>query len=61
MLDKLIGFLDGKKSFLGGTIVFIAGGLWALKVIDQKTFEVLVALGGAIAVFGLRLALNRLK
>lgn len=60
MLKKIINFLDGKKTYVGGAVVFIAGGLHALKVIDQPTFEALVAVGGAIAAFGVRHAIAKL-
>lgn len=53
--------LDGYKTFIGGAIVFIAGGLLAIKVIDQQTFEALAAIGGAISVVGLRFALKKLS
>ena len=53
-------FLDGKKSFIGAAIIFIAGGFKALGKIEDGAFEALVAVGGAIAAFGLRSALGKL-
>ena len=58
-MKKIIEFLDGKKTFIGGGIIFIAGGLKALKAINQEVFEVLIAIGGAIATYGLRSALKK--
>lgn len=60
-MKKIIDFLDGKKTYLGTAIVFVAGGLLALKVIDQRTFEILVTIGGSIGAFGLRQAISKLK
>lgn len=60
-MRKIIDFLDGKKTFIGSAIVFVAGGLKALGKIDDKTFEWLVAVGGSIAVYGLRVAIKKLE
>lgn len=51
-MGGFISFLNGRKTYIGGAIVFIAGGLQAINVIDQKTFEILATLGGSIAVMG---------
>jgi len=56
ILSNIWGWLDGKKTFIGASVVFVAGGLHAIKTIDQATFEWLAALGGSISVIGLRLA-----
>jgi hypothetical protein len=53
MVDKVWSFLDGKKSVIGGVIVFVAGGLYAIKAIDQSTFDWLAGIGGVIATFGI--------
>jgi len=60
-MKKLWDLLEGKKTFIGAAVVFVAGGLKALNSIDESTFAVLAALGGAISVFGLRSALNNLR
>ena len=60
-MSKILEFLDGKKSYIGAAIVFIAGGLWALKIIDDKTFQVLVTIGGSVSVVGIRSALKKLE
>ena len=52
-------FLDGKKTFIGAAIIFLAGGAKALNVIDQGLFESLAAICGAIAAYGLRMALKK--
>lgn len=57
----MIEWLDGKKTYIGGFIVFMAGGLLAIKVIDQQTFEWLATIGGAITAVGIRSALKKLE
>ncbi len=52
--------LDGKKTYIGAAVIFLAGGLRALGKIDEETYQTLVTLGGAIAVFGLREAIKKL-
>jgi len=54
-------FLDGKKSFIGAAVIFIAGGLKALGKLDEKTFEILITLGGAVAAVGIRMAVKKLE
>lgn len=49
---------DGKKTFIGAFAVFICGGLLALGMIDQKTFEALVAIAGAFTAYGMRKAMK---
>ena len=61
MIAQLLEFLNGKKTYIGAAIVFVAGGLLATKTIDQNTFEILVSIGGSIAAFGIRLALKKLE
>ena len=60
MFNKIWDFLDGKKSFIGAGVVFIAGGLKALGKIDENTFEAAVAVGGAIAAIGVRFAIKKM-
>ena len=45
--------LDGHKTKIGTTIVFIGGGLYAIKVISKETFDLIVVFGGAISGLGL--------
>lgn len=61
LLQNLLTLLDGKKTYIGGAIIFIAGGLYALKQIDKETFEMIVAFGGSVAIYGLRKAQAKLN
>jgi hypothetical protein len=58
-MQNIISFLDGKKAFIGAAILFAAGGLQAIKFIDDRTFTAIAAIGGAIATFGLRAAITK--
>lgn len=60
IINKIVQFLDGKKTIIGGIIIFVAGGLKAIKAIDESVFEALIAVGGAISVFGVRAAIRKL-
>jgi hypothetical protein len=60
-VKKVWEWLDGKKTFIGSLVIFIAGGLKALGKIDENTFNWLVALGGAISVYGIRDAIKKLE
>jgi len=60
-LYELVDKLDGKKSYIGGAILFLAGGFLALDVIDQKLFEIIAAIAGAISIYGLRNAVSKIK
>ncbi len=59
--DITWNLLDGKKGFIGASIIFISGGLLALEKIDEDMFKLLEAFGLAIAVFGIRHAIKKLK
>ena len=61
MKDKFVDWLDGKKTFLGAIALFVLGGLLALNVIDQKTFQMLAAIVGAWTAYGLRTAISKLE
>lgn len=52
-------YLDGKKTMIGAAIVFLAGGLKAIEKIDQDTFETMIAVGGSIAIYGVRFAIEK--
>jgi len=60
-MKKILAFFDGKKSYIGGAILFLSGGLLAIKVIDQQTFEILAAIAGTITVYGVRDAIKKLE
>ena len=59
-MNKLWEWLNGKKTYIGAAVVFIAGGSKALGWIDDETFTWVAAIGGAISVFGLRAALKKI-
>lgn len=54
-MDKLNGY----KTYIGAAIIFVAGGLKALNLIDEGIFQTALAVGGAISVFGLRSAMKK--
>lgn len=61
-------FLDGKKTYIGAAIIFVAGGLSALCslpvvgiCIDTKLFETLIVIGGAVATLGIRSAIQKIS
>lgn len=58
---KIWDFLDGKKTYIGASVIFVAGGLKALGKIDEEIYQTLVTLGGAISVFGIRDAIRKIK
>jgi len=60
-LNKIWSLLDGKKTYVGAVIIFIAGGFNALGKLENNVFEAIVAFGGAVSAFGLRDALKKLK
>lgn len=60
-LNTLLQKVDGKKTYLGATLLFVAGGLLALGLIDQKSFEILATVAGAITAGGLRSALKKIE
>ena len=52
-MQQIFDFLDGKKTIIGASIVFLGGGAYALKWIDETTFKQIESVGIAISVFGL--------
>lgn len=58
-MQKIWDALDGKKRIIGTVVIFIAGGLRAIDVIDEETFKTAIELGGAILAFGLGAALQK--
>lgn len=60
-MGKLLEWLDGKKTILGSIALFVTGGAYALKWIDEATFEKLAAVIGAWTVLGLRHAIGKLE
>ena len=59
MFSEFMETIDGYKTYIGGAVVFFAGGAKALGWIDKNTFDVLATIGGAITVFGLRHAISK--
>lgn len=57
----MLDWLDGRKTFIGAAILFVAGGLLALKAIDQKTFEIIAVVAASISVAGLRSAIKKIE
>ena len=51
-------FLQGKKTYIGAAALFVAGGLLAVGVIDQKMFEQLTVLIAAWTAVSLRKAMK---
>ena len=59
-MKKVLKALEGKKSYIGGAVIFIGGGLLALDVIDKEFFNAIAAIGAAISVGGLRSAIKNI-
>lgn len=51
-LKKLWQILDGRKRYIGLTIMFIGGGLQSAGFIDEELRNTIVAFGVTIASFG---------
>lgn len=60
LINLILNLLDGKKTYIGGAIVFFAGGAKALGWIDDETFKWVVAVGQGIMVVGFRHAITKL-
>lgn len=52
-------FLEGKKTYIGAAVIFIAGGMKATKNIDDQAYQMLFDTGMAISVLGLRAFLEK--
>lgn len=50
--------LQGKKTYIGIAILFIAGGLKAIGFIDESMFQMIATLGAGVTAFGLRKAVK---
>ncbi len=57
-MKNLLNKTNGWKTYVGAAVIFIAGGLFATKVIDQHTFEAVIAVAAALTAFGLRRAIG---
>lgn len=49
-----MSFLKGKKTYICFAIVFLAGGLHAIGIIDAKTLETVVTVFGSLGGISLR-------
>ena len=58
-IQKVWDWSSGKKSYLGGAIIFIGGGLRAINSIDNNTFKIIEAIGLSVTAVGLRHALGK--
>lgn len=52
--------LDGKKSYIGFVITFLAGGLYFTGNLDQETAQVIASIGGLVAAVGIRHAMEKI-
>ena len=60
-MKGMVEFIDGKKTYFGAVILFIAGGARALGWIDQKTFEIIATIAASITAYGLRHAIKKIE
>lgn len=59
--ESIWDFLEGKKTIIGGTVIFLSGGFYALGKIDEHTFKAIAAVGASISIYGLRHAVEKLQ
>lgn len=57
----LAKFLDGKKSYLTAITMFIVGGLYGLKIIDDEQLKVLMTVIAGFGTWALRQAIKKLE
>lgn len=50
--------LQGYKTYIGAALLFILGGLKAVGVVDEQTYQVLLPMIAGFTAFGLRSALK---
>lgn len=60
-MNRLINAVDGYKTYIGGAIVFCAGGLYFTRMIDESTAEAMALVGTAISVGGIRHAISKME
>lgn len=60
-MKSIMRFLDGKKTYIGAAALFILGGLLALNIIDQKTFESATVIVSAWTAYGIRDAIKGIE
>jgi hypothetical protein len=60
-MKKIWEWLDGKKTIIASVLIFCAGGAKALGWIDEGSFQTIITIAGAIAVYGIRDAIRKLE
>lgn len=55
----VLNFLDGYKTYIGGSIIFIGGGLRAIEVINDDMFRLIETIGISITAVGLKHAISK--
>ena len=60
-MKTISGLLDGHKTQIGVVLLFIAGGLKAVGVIDENVFQAVVIFLGAWTAYGIRDAIKKLE
>lgn len=65
-MQNILEKIDGKKTYIGGVILFIVGGLNALcklpvlnVCVEGDLYNTLTAVGVAVGLFGLRHAITK--
>lgn len=65
-MNKIMKTVDGKKTYIGAAIIFVAGGAQALcqlpvvnVCISDDAYQGAVAIGLAVSAYGLRHALKK--
>lgn len=53
-----MNFLNGKKTYIGVIVLFLLGGLKAIGVLDEGTYQVLLPIVAGWTAFGLRSAMK---
>lgn len=61
MLSNLLNKLDGYKTYIGAGVIFVAGGLKALGVLNESEFELIMSVGTSITVVGIRASVKKLE
>lgn len=64
-MNKLLAQVDGKKTFFGGGLIFVVGGIQALETINIDLIpddleQALLLAGAGIATVGFRHAINKI-
>ncbi len=60
-MNKILEFINGKKTMIGAALMFILGGLLATKVISREEFESYMAMAAAFTAVGFRSAISKIE